>query len=184
MKIKAHLLNKQEYITNHINVAALSANQRDNNINISSNPNYFTLYSYIKKNLVPLYIEEILFDDFVVALHNLDMIAFGNIISGKMSIDMSPYPKIDRDLSKLIGNGGLVPNLAFLNVSVPALTGQNTIKALSNFDLINGLYLKVKGNHNITSDNIYYPCKYYYKSNDLSKEIELHIQYVTKNEKL
>lgn len=184
MKIIAHLLNKQENITADVNVAALSANQRENNINITHNPNYYTLYSYIKKKLVSLYMDNKSLNDFIAALGNLDMIEFGNIVAGHARIDMAPYPMVDRDLSKLIDNGGMSPNLAFLNVNIPVLTGQNTIKNLSAFDMVNGLYLKVKGNHNLTSDSIYYPCKYYYKSNDVSKEIELHIQYVTKNEKL
>ena len=183
MVIIAHCANKiEKFSSDKLNLDALTLNQRENKT--ITGRNICTLYAHLKKKLVPLIIEDRLFDEFIRVLYDLNLQDFGDIITGKTSVDITLFGKLDKNLSLLVDNGGVCPSLAFLDIPPCTYTPSTNIEKLSNFEIVNGVYLKNPGNASITPDNVYYPAKWYYKTNTHTNELEMHISYVTKANKL
>lgn len=172
--------NIERFSSDKLNIDFLTLNQRENKT--LTGRNIYTLYAYLKKKLVPLIIEDRLFDEFIKVLYDLNLQDFGDIITGKTSVDITLFDKLNKDLSLLIDNGGVCPSIAFLDVPSCTYTPSTKIEKLSNFEIVNGIYLKNPGNVSITPDNVYYPAMWYYKTNN--NDLEMHINYVTKANKL
>ena len=183
MVIIAHCNGRiEKFSSDKLNMDFLTFNQRENKT--LTGRNISTLYAHLKKKLVPLIIKEKLFDEFIKVMYDLNLQDFGNIITGKISVDITLFNKLDSNLSLLIDNGGVYPNIAFLEVPPCTYTPSTKTEKLSNFEIVNGIYLKNPGNASITPDNVYYPAMWYYKTNTSNNELEMHISYVTKANKL
>lgn len=181
MVIIAHCNGRiEKFSSDKLNMDFFTFNQRENKT--LTGRNISSLYAHLKKKLVPLIIEDRLFDEFIRVLYDLNLQDFGDIITGKTSVDITLFDRLDKNLSLLIDNGGVCPSLAFLEVPLCHSTPSTKIERLSSFEIVNGIYLKNPGNATITPDNVYYPGMWYYKTHN--NELEMHISYVTKANKL
>jgi len=159
---------------------------REQNKTISATRNahkYITLRGHLKNELVPNILSDIQFQDLVGLFKNLDLVLFGDLLAGTSMVDMVNFPTIPRDLGKLLNNGGVYPLTAFIQFP-NYQRGTPQIAQLGQFKILNGLYLV--DNHTVNPDenNVYYPHAWYYRTNASTNEMEIHIKYVTKSEKL